>query len=105
MDELIVFLMRRFGWTLDYTVELVNTLPVQKLQALIKEAKFQEVTEDYKTARNFAMVLANWASAQGKKKYKITDFIGGPPKREDHKEPDLKEMAMRKGIIMPEGRL
>ena len=103
MDELIVLFMRRFGWTLEYTVNLVNTLPLNKLQVLIKEVKFQKALEDYEVARNFAMVIANWASAQGKKRYRISDFIGSPPRRDDYKEPDLREIARQKGIILPEG--
>jgi len=102
MDELIVSLMRQFGWTLEYTTNLVNTLPLNKLQALVKEFRFQESMSEYRTAQNFAMVIANWASAQGKKKYRIRDFIGDPPRRENQKEPDLWDIAKQKGIFMPE---
>lgn len=103
MDELIVFLMHQYSWTLEYTVDLVNTLPLKKLRSLVKETLYQQASEDYKTARNFAMLLANWATAQGKKKYRVTDFIGNPPRRENYEGPDIKELARQKGIIMPEG--
>ena len=103
MDELIVFLMREFGWTLEYTTDLVNNLEINKLLALISETKFQRAEEDYRLARNFAMLLANWASAHGKKKYRITDFIGSPPRREGQKSPDLRQIAAHQGIKVPEG--
>ena len=102
MDELIVFLMREFGWTLEYTVRLVTTLPINKLNALIAEAKYQKDMENYQNAANSAMIIANWASAQSKdKKYKVSDFIGSPPKRVGEKEPNLYEAAEREGIILP----
>lgn len=105
MDELIVFLMRAYGWTLEYTIDLVDNLAIDKLTALVKETKYQMAVDDYMTARNFAMVIANWASAQGKKKYKVSDFIGNPPKREEQEEPGIAAMASRKGIIIPKGGL
>lgn len=103
MDELIVFLMHYFGWRLEYTTDLVNTLPLGKLQALVKEAYFQKAEDDYRTSWNFAMALANWATAQGKKKFRPTDFIGRPPQRENEDKPDLADAARRKGIILPKG--
>lgn len=103
MDEVIVFLMREFGWTLEYTVELVNNLDIDKLQALIKETRFQRAEQDYRMASNFAMIIASWATAQGKKKYRIVDFIGNPPRRDDYQDPDLRGIAERQGIIVPKG--
>lgn len=103
MDELIVFLMREFGWTLEYTTGLVNNLEIGKLLALVREARFQRTEEDYRTARNFAMQLANWASSHGKRKYRISEFIGNPPKRESQEGPDLRLVAARQGIKVPEG--
>ena len=103
MDELIVFLMREFGWSLEYTVGLVKTLPVKKLNTLIAELTYQRAVEDYQIASNFAMIIANWASAQTKgRKYKVTDFIGQPPQRtETIKQPSLQEVAEEQGIKMP----
>ena len=103
MDELIVFLMREFGWTLEYTQNLIRKLPLKKLNALIAEVKFQKSVDDYQIASNFAMVIANWASAQSKnKRYKVTDFIGQPPSRETPKEyPTLTEVAEKQGIKLP----
>lgn len=105
MDEVIVFLMREFGWTLEYTQNLVRTLPLKKLNALIAEVKFQRAVDDYQLASNSAMIIANWASAQAKnKKYKISDFIGQPPRRaKPEKPPSLQEVAGKQGIRMPKG--
>lgn len=82
MDEVVVFLMRQFGWTLEYTVDLVKTLETGKLNALIKEVQYQKALDDYATASNFAMAVATWASAQGRRRYKVADFIGRKPRRE-----------------------
>ena len=102
MDELVVFLMREFGWELEYTTKLVQTLPVKKLNALVKEVQYQKSVEDYQTATNFAMIIANWASAQSKNKnYKVIDFIGKPPNRTGESGTGLRELAQKEGIIMP----
>lgn len=98
-DEIIVFLILKTGWTLEYTTNLVKTLPLKKLNKLVQEIQFQQSIEDYKTASNFAMLLANWASAQGKRKYKITDFIGQAPRKS--RENTLVEAAEKEGIIIP----
>ena len=103
-NSLVVFLMREFGWTLEYTVGLVKTLPVKKLNALITEIQYQKAIEDYKVASNFAMIIANWASAQGKRRYKVSDFIGKPPEpRQVEPQPSLEDVAKQAGILMPEG--
>ena len=99
MDELVVFLIRELGWSLEYTVELVKTLPIKKLNALIEELKYQKDIENYQIASNFAMVLSNWASSKGKRSYSISDFIGQPPTR--GKKDDLLGAAEREGIILP----
>ena len=103
MDELVVFLMREFGWTLEYTTNLVLTLPLKKLNALIEELKYQKAAENYQIASNFAMIISNWASARSKnKRYKITDFIGEPPRRGSLVEgTGLTEAAHKVGIILP----
>ena len=105
MNELIVFLMREFNWTFEYTQTLVRTLPVKKLNALVKEIRYQKALEDYRTAANFAMIIANWASAQGKRKYDVSEFIGQPPSRDKgEKSTDLYSLAEKEGIKMPKGR-
>lgn len=102
MDELIVFLMREFGWTLEYASELVGRLPLRKLNALVEELRYQKALDDYKMSANFAMVLANWASAQGKRKFRSTDFIGQAPQRKGA-ETSVWVMAKEKGIKIPKG--
>ena len=103
MDEFVVFLMREFGWSLEYTVGLVKTLPTKKLNALMAELQYQRATENYRIASNSAMIIANWARAQPKgRNYKVSDFIGHPPRRVGAKaEPTLRDVAEKQGIIMP----
>ena len=102
MDELVIFLMREFGWTLEYTIGLVKTLPVKKLNALINELKYQKAEEDYQIASNSAMVISIWASAQGKRRYKVSDFIGQPPSRNGKGETKgLNKAAEKAGIKLP----
>ena len=100
MDEIVVFLMRQFGWTLEYTTNLVSTLEIGKLNALIKEVQYQKKLDDYNLASNFAMLIANWASAQGNRRYQIKDFIGKPPKRTPmtQREKDLEREAAIKEL-------
>lgn len=81
MDEVVVFLMRQFRWTLEYTVHLVTTLETGRLNTLIKEVQYQKALDDYAMACNFGMLIANWASAQGKRKYTVRQFIGNKPRR------------------------
>ena len=97
MDEIIIFLMRCFSWELEYTVNLVNTLPLTKLNALIKEAQYQKAVDEYNLARYLVM------ASRGKGKV-LKDFIGDPPSREIKEAPrELREVAEEAGIKMPEG--
>jgi len=102
MDEVIVLLMREFGWSLEYTIAQVQSLPLAKLNAILNELQYQRAMEEYRTATNFAMVIANWASAQGKRRYSIKDFVGNPPRRA-HNEAALMDVARKEGIVIPEG--
>ncbi len=98
MDELIIWLVRHTGWTLEYTTNLVQTLPTEKLNLFIREFQYQEALEDYKIASNFAMIIANWASSQGKHRYRVTDFIGNPPQQTNK----LSKAIKNEGIKIPE---
>jgi len=80
-DEMVIFLMRQFGWTFEYAVHLVTTLETGRLNALIREAEYQQAVDDYRTACNFGMLIANWASAQGKRRYRVNQFVGNKPRR------------------------
>jgi len=98
-NEIVVLLMREFGWTLEYTVGLVRKLPIKKLNALIEELNYQKRVEQYNISSNFAMCLANWATSRSKnKRYRVTDFIGPPPQRS--KSP-IEEAARKAGVKLP----
>lgn len=101
MDEIIVFLMREYKWSLEYTQNLVLMLPLDKLTALIRETVYQKSIDEYRMASHFAMVIANFGSTK-QKKLKVTDIIGQPPKRQVKPE-RLFEAAERQGIKLPKG--
>ncbi len=99
MDEIVVFLMREFGWTLEYATNLAKKLPLKKLNVLIDETKYQKSVDEYNLAANFALIITIWLNAQSKKRYRITDFIGQPPQRKN--EDILEKAAKKEGIILP----
>ena len=100
MDELIVFLMREFGWQYEYTRDLVRTLPITQLNALIEETQFQESVNDYRQASYAAAIVVALVSSSKHRK-KVTDIIGQPPKRKGG--PTLEQAARKQGIKMPKG--
>ena len=77
LNELIVFVIRQTGWCLEY----IRAIPFAQLQALAAELRYQKEIDDYRRTADFAMVIANWASAQGKRKFSMNDFMGEIPKR------------------------
>ena len=99
MDELIVLFMREFGWTFEYTWNLVRTLPLKHLNPLVKELQYQKAVEDYKTAANSARIVCTMASTKNHI-YTIRDVIGSPPEREIQ-EDKLEDIAEKEGIKMP----
>lgn len=102
MDELIVFFMREFGWTLEYTRNLVKTLPIKKLNALIAETKYQKAVDDY----NLKITLFNIVTNPHTKHPKGGgELLGQPPSRNGKgKTGDLYKAAEKVGIKTPKGR-
>jgi len=100
MDEIIVFLMRSYGWQYEYTRDLVAKLPITQLNALIDETQYQKALDDYRQASYSAMVVV--ALINDKKHRKtIKDIIGSPPQRKG--TPTLERAAKKQGIKLPEG--
>lgn len=77
LNELMVFIIRQTGWSLEY----IRAIPFAQLQALEAELRYQKALDNYQRTADFAMVIANWASAQGKRKFSMTDFMDEIPKR------------------------
>lgn len=102
MDELIVYLCFTLHWTFPEAAKFVRETPLRKVKAFMAELQYQKAFEDYKIASNSALIIATWANAQKKgNHYRITDFIGKPPQRED--APDkLKKAIEKAGIKLPE---
>lgn len=100
MDEIIVFLMREFGWEYEYTRDLVKSLPIAQLNALIEETQFQKSVDDYRQASYSAMIVVALVSSPKHRK-RVTDIIGRPPQRKGG--PTLEQVAKKKGIKLPEG--
>lgn len=80
LDEIIVYLMRVYKWPLEYTRNLVRTMPVKDLNILIAETDYQERMATYQQSYNFALILSAICSSD-KRKYKPSDFIGKQPER------------------------
>lgn len=101
MDELICWLILRTGWTFEYTTNLVETLPVKKLNVLVDEMTYQKAMEDYKSLCNAALIVSTLVSSKNRR-YKISEIAGIPPKRK--KEPEkIRVAAQKAGIKIPEG--
>jgi hypothetical protein len=97
MDELIVYLILKTGWTLEYATELVKNLDIKKLNALVAEMRFQDEMAEYRNASNFAMILATYANSVSKgRRYRVKNFIGEAPRRDDADE--LTQAAQKEGI-------
>lgn len=101
MDEIIVFLILRTGWTLEYTTNLVKTLPVKKLNSLIDEMTYQKAMDDYRSLCNSALIVATLVSSKNRR-YKISEIAGQSPKRKQEPE-KIKVAAKKAGIKIPEG--
>ncbi len=101
MDELIVFLILKTGWTLEYTTNLVKKLSIPKLNALIAEICYQEDLEQYRTACNFAMIVITLVSSK-RRRYRISDIVGKKPRRKNEVD-DISKAAEKAGIILPPG--
>jgi len=97
-NELIVLLMREFSWTYEYTRDLVRTMPLNQLNALVDELQYQRALSDYKLASYAAMIVACLASDKQHRKT-VKDIIGPPPTRKVEKP--LKQVAIEEGFIMP----
>ena len=80
-SELIAFLARHTGWTLEY----IGQLPVRVALRLYAEIKHQRDIEEYRTATYFAMCICTWANAVSKSRHKMSDFIGREPPEIQHK--------------------
>ncbi len=100
LNQLIAFLIRETGWSLEY----IRSLPFDDFVSLISEFQFQQACDNYREAMNHAMVISNWASAQGRRRYSITDFIGEPPKREPMKNKSLAKPINLETIILADGK-
>jgi len=75
-DELIAFVIRETGWSLEYT----RNLPLYYLHALVEEFRYIREQEAYERAHNAALIVCTLASSQTRR-YKPCDIIGEPPKR------------------------
>jgi hypothetical protein len=96
-NELIVFLIRKTGWTLEY----ITSLPLSKLTTLSKELGYQNETELYRLGSYHAMT----AIMQAKKGTRITDFIGQPPRRDPKgKENNLAKTEELSKIVLKDGK-
>ena len=77
-NELIVFVIRETGWSLEY----VQQMSLATLSTLVEEMKFQKAIEDYNLMSGFALIVATLASSKNRR-YRVEEIIGSPPTRKD----------------------
>ena len=98
MNDAIVYIARKLGWSLREIGELTP----KQFNEIMEELQFQESQERYRQDHNVASILAaiaNTVPTKSHKVYKARDFIGAEPARE--KERPLEELAKEKGIKLP----
>jgi hypothetical protein len=85
---------------LEYATELVKTLPIKKLNAMVDEMTYQRAMDDYKLLCNFSLIIATMVSTK-QRKYKVSEIAGQPPHRKQEPE-KIKAAAKKAGIKVPE---
>jgi hypothetical protein len=100
--ELIAFLVRETGWTLEY----IKDLPLADLSRLAEELAYQKQLDDYRMQASFASVIVTMINLWSKDKRKVGDLVGQPPKRRNQtkKENDIWKLAQATGIKVPADR-
>lgn len=95
-DELIVFVIRETGWSLEY----VRGIPYEVLSILTDELSYQKAVDNYN--RNYPLgIIAAILSSDKTHQRKPKDFIGRPPERK-RKGDELWQQAKKEGIKIPE---
>ena len=101
-DELVAFVIKETGWTLEY----IRNLPLKDLYLLADELSYQKQMDDYRQACNFAAVIAKLNNLWSKRKVIPQEIVGQPPKRQNimRKETDIWQIAEKTGIRIPKDR-
>ena len=94
-NELVVFIVRETGWTLEY----IGHIKFAKLQVLAEELQHQKDIDDYNRNRVVALLVTCWA-----KDAKLEDIIGLPPVRQGEEVQDIWLLAEEAGIKIPSKR-
>jgi len=101
-DELVAFVIKETGWTLEY----IRNLPLKDLYLLVDELSYQKQLDDYRQACNFAAVMATLINLWSKRKVRPQELVGQPPKRQNitRKELSIWQIAEKTGIKIPKDR-
>ena len=94
-NELIVFVIRETGWSLEY----IRQIPYAQLTILVSELSHQKAVDVYNRNHPLGIIAAILASDANHKR-RAEDFIGRPPQRKG-KGDDLWEQAKKEGIKIP----
>ena len=95
-NEIVTFVIRETGWSLEY----IRKLPIEELFALVDELSYQKKVDEYN--RNYPLgILAAILTSDKQRHKKPSDFIGYPPKRENIGGDDLWKQAKERGIQPP----
>ena len=93
-NELIVFVIRETGWSLEY----IRKIPFEQLSILVSELSYQKAVDVYNRNHPLGIIAAILASDTNHKR-RPEDFIGRPPERK--RKGDLWKQAEKEGIKLP----
>lgn len=97
MNDVIAFIVRETGWTLEY----IRNLPVTYLNTLAEELAFLKAQDDYRQAYNSALIVCAMCSTK-QHRLKPEDIVGSPPQRKRRKgETSIWKLAEKNGIKIP----
>lgn len=98
-DEVIVYVIRKTGWPLDY----VRSMNIRDLKPFVEELKHQEGMKNYRLAYPIYDCFAMLFTAFGKRRYTAEDFMGEMPQRK-LEEVNIWQAAEKAGIRVPSRR-
>ena len=94
-NELVAFVVRETGWTLEY----IGSLEFTKLQVLVEELKYQKDVEEYNRNRILALLLTCWTKGTT-----LEGILGPAPMRQGEEAQDIWLLATEAGIKIPSKR-
>lgn len=93
-----------YGWTDE---QILAIRPIERLHEIVEAISWRKRQEDYREWQRAALIATTIINAFGRKRKKVEDLIGKPPKREEQRPRytmnELFEAARAKGVKVPNG--